>query len=35
LEEENFSVEIPYEFKGIIEELGLKVETTAFSNYYA
>ena len=34
LPEENFSIEIPYEFNGIIEELGLKVETTAFRNYY-
>jgi len=34
LPEENFNVEIPYEFNGIIEELGLKVETTAFRNYY-
>ena len=34
LKEENFSIEIPYEFNGIIEELGLKVETTAFRNYY-
>ena len=34
LPEENFSIEIPYEFNGIIRELGLKVETTAFRNYY-
>ncbi len=34
LPEENFNIEIPYEFNGIIEELGLKVETTAFRNYY-
>ena len=34
LPEENFSIEIPYEFNCIIEELGLKVETTAFRNYY-
>ena len=34
LPEENFNVEIPYEFNGIIEELGLKVETTAFRNCY-
>ena len=34
LPEENFNVEIPYEFNGIIKELGLKVETTAFRNYY-
>ncbi len=34
LPEENLSIEIPYEFNGIIEELGLKVETTAFRNYY-
>ncbi|MBO8180952.1 MAG: M48 family peptidase [Archaeoglobus sp.] len=34
LPEENFSVEIPCEFKGIIEELNLKVETTAFRKYY-
>lgn len=34
LPEEDFSIEIPYEFNGIIEELDLKVETTAFRNYY-
>ncbi|WP_456469052.1 ArdC-like ssDNA-binding domain-containing protein [Archaeoglobus sp.] len=34
LPEENFSIEIPCEFKGIVEELNLKVETTAFRNYY-
>ncbi len=34
LPEENFSVEIPCEFFGIIEELGLKVETAAFRNFY-
>lgn len=34
LPEENFQVEIPYEFNGIIEELGLKIETTAFRNCY-
>jgi len=34
LPEENFNIEIPYEFNGIIEELCLKVETTAFSSYY-
>ena len=34
LPKENFSIEIPYEFNGIIEELGLKVETTAFRSYY-
>jgi len=34
LPEENFNVEIPYEFNGIIKELGLKVKTTAFRNYY-
>ena len=34
LKQENFSIEIPYEFNGIIEELGLKVETTAFRNCY-
>jgi len=34
LKEENVSIEIPYEFNGIIEELGLKIKTTAFRNCY-
>lgn len=34
LPEDNFNVEIPYEFNSIIEELGLKIETHAFRNYY-
>jgi len=34
LPEENFNVEIPYEFNGIIEELGLKVETAPFRSSY-
>ena len=34
LPEEKFDFEIPCEFRGIVEELNLKVETTAFRNYY-
>ncbi|MDI3497044.1 hypothetical protein [Archaeoglobus sp.] len=34
LPDENFHVEIPCEFSRIIEELGLKVETEAFRNFY-
>jgi hypothetical protein len=34
LQEEIFNVEIPYGFNGIIEELGLKIKTTAFKSYY-
>jgi len=34
LREERFDFEVPCEFKGIVEELGLRVETEAFRNYY-
>lgn len=34
LPEEDFQVDIPFEFNGIIEELGVKVRTTAFRYYY-
>ncbi len=32
LKEESFNVKIPYEFNGIINELGLKIKTTALGN---
>jgi hypothetical protein len=32
--EENFDFEIPCEFQGIIDELGLKVETEPFRRFY-
>ncbi len=34
LPEKRFDFEIPCEFRGIVEELNLKVETEAFRNYY-
>jgi len=34
LPEERFDIEIPYEFNGVINELGLEIETTGFNGFW-